>query len=105
MLYTLIIDLWYSITTDQNKFQHIINKYLKIYVESAVSVINDRLIEKKKLRTALSDIQKCRFKRFIERATQYNLKLNYDNCEIRQSQVWYKRQFISENQTQPKSVF
>lgn len=48
-LYTLIINQRYSITRDQNIFQHIMNKYLKIYVESAVSVINDRLIEKRNL--------------------------------------------------------
>ena len=40
-------------------------------------------------------------RRVIERATEYNLKLNYDKCEIRQPQVSYVEHLIKENGIKP----
>lgn len=41
------------------------------------------------------------FRKVIERAIQYNLKLNYDKCEIRQPQVSYVGHLITKNGIKP----
>nr|XP_022311305.1 uncharacterized protein K02A2.6-like [Crassostrea virginica] len=76
-------------------FQHIMDQMLE-GVEGAAAVMDDILIGGRDVEHHDQILRKV-----IERATKYNLKLNYDNCEIRQPQVSYVGHLITENGIKP----
>lgn len=76
-------------------FQHIMDQMLE-GIEGAAAVMDDILIEGRDV-----EHHDQIFRKVIERATQYNLKLNYDKCEIRQPQVSYVGHLITKNGIKP----
>lgn len=53
-------------------------------IKGAATVMNDILIGGRDV-----EYHDQILREFIERATQYNLNLNYDKCEIKQQQISY----------------
>lgn len=65
-------------------------------IEDAAAVVDDILIGGRDV-----EHHDNIFRKVIERATQYNLKLNYDKCKIIQPQVSYVGHFITKNSIKP----
>lgn len=87
--------LSFGIKSAPEIFQHIMDQMLE-GIEGAAAVMDDILIGGRDV-----EHHDQIFRKVIERATQYNLKLNYDKCEIRQPQVSYVGHLITKNGIKP----